>query len=230
MEFIEKQWKLILGAAGFVVLVGAVITLVSVRATHKEKSAQESYFAVEKKLNDLKNPKPEVPTADKKEKPKANAPTDFTQIKKELEKVSTDFPGSVASQMAALHVANILVDEKNTDAALATLQKVENKDRGLVNTLVQQQIGQLLADKQKCPEAIAIWQKIIERREAGFIHNETKLQQALCYTKMNDLKRAEEILTNLANQTANPDMSSSATSKEAEKYLRLIQFKKASGT
>ena len=230
MEFIEKQWKLIVGAAGLVVLVGAVITLVSVRATHKEKSAQESYFADEKKLNDLKNPKPEAPTTDKKEKPKSAAPIDYTQIKKDLEKVSTDFPGSIASQMAALHVANILVVEKNTEAALATLQKVENKDRGLVNTLVQQQIGQLLADKQKCPEAIAIWQKIIERREAGFIHNETKLQQALCYSKMNDYKRAEEILTNLANQTANPDMSNSATSKEAEKYLRLIQFKKASGT
>ena len=230
MEFIEKQWKLIVGAAGFVVLVGAVITLVSIRATQKEKSAQESYFTVEKKLNDLKNPKPEAPTADKKEKPKSEAPVNYTQIKKDLEKVSTDFPGSIASQMAALHVANILVDEKNTDAALATLQKVENKDRGLVNTLVQQQIGQLLADKQKCPEAIAIWQKIIERREASFIHNETKLQQALCYSKMNDFKRAEEILTNLANQTANPDMSNSATSKEAEKYLRLIQFKKASGT
>ncbi len=230
MEFIEKQWKLILSAAGFAVLVGAVITLVSVRATQKEKSAQESYFTVEKKLNDLKNPKPEAPTAEKKEKPKLEAPTDYTQIKKELEKVSADFPGTVASQMAALHVANILVEEKNTDAALAILQKVENKDRGLVNTLVQQQIGQLLADKQKCPEAIAIWQKIIERREAGFIHNETKLQQALCYSKMNDYKRAEEILTNLANQTANPEMSNSATSKEAEKYLRLIQFKKASGT
>ncbi len=230
MEFIEKQWKLIVGAAGFAVLVGVVITVVSIRATQKEKSAQESYFTVEKKLNDLKNQKPEAPTADKKAKPKSDAPIDYTQIKKDLEKVSTDFPGSIASQMAALHVANILVDEKNTDAALATLQKVENKDRGLVNTLVQQQIGQLLADKQKCPEAIAIWQKIIERREAGFIHNETKLQQALCYSKMNDFKRAEEILTNLANQTANPDMSNSATSKEAEKYLRLIQFKKASGT
>lgn len=230
MEFIEKQWKLILGAAGFVVLVGAVVTLVSVRAAHKEKSAQESYFAVEKKLNDMKNKKPELPTADKKEKPKTEAPPDYTQIKKDLEKISTDFPGSIASQMAALHVANILVDEKNSDAALITLQKVENKDRGLVNTLIQQQIGQLLADKQKCPEAIVIWQKIIERREAGFIHSETKLQQALCYTKMNDFKKAEELLTNLANQAVNPDMSNSASSKEAEKYLRLIQFKKASGT
>lgn len=230
MEFIEKQWKLIVAAAGFVVLAGAVVTIVSVRATQKEKAAQESYFAVEKKLNELNNKKSEVPTVDKKDKPKTDVPADYTQIKKDLEKVTTDFPGSIASQMAALHVANILVDEKNTDAALATLQKVENKDRGLVNTLIQQQIGQLLADKQKCPEAIAIWQKIIERREAGFIHSETKLQQALCYTKMNDLKKAEEILTNLANQTVNPDMSNSASSKEAEKYLRLIQFKKASGT
>lgn len=226
-KFFEKQWKLILGLAAVAVLAGGGATLLSIRSTQKEKAAQESYFAVEKKLNDLK--KPEAPVANKKEKTKPEV-IDYTQVKKDLQKIMTDFPGSIASQMAALHFANILVDEKNTDAALATLQKVENKDRGLVNTLVQQQIGQLLADKQKCPEAIAVWQKIIDRREAGFIHNETKLQQALCYTKLNDFKKAEEILTNLANQSANPGMSASASSKEAEKYLRLIQFKKASGT
>lgn len=229
MEFIEKQWKLILGAAGLVVLIGAGATLLSMRATQKEKAAQERYFTVEKKLNDLKNKKPEAPNTEKKEKLKTEV-VDYTQIKKELETVTTDFPGSIASQMAALHLADILVDEKNFDAALSMLQKVENKDRGLVNTLIQQQIGQLLADKQKCPEAIVIWQKIIDRREAGFIHNETRLQQALCYTKMNDFKKAEEILTNLANQAVNPEMSNSASAKEAEKYLRLIQFKKASGT
>lgn len=228
-KFLENQWKLILGVAGSLLVVGAAVTLASLRSTEREKSAQESYFAVEKKLNDLKNKKTEGPPDTKIEKIK-NEPVDYTQVKKDLEKVISDFPASIASQMAALHLAGLLVEEKNTDSALAYLQKVENKDRGLVNTLVQQQIGQLLADKERCNEAIAIWQKIVERREAGFIHNETKIQQALCYTRLNDFKKAEEILTNLANQSANPDLSNTASSKEAEKYLRLIQFKKASGT
>lgn len=228
MKFLEKQWKLVVGLFGVLTLAGALVTFLSYRSIQKEQLAQESYFAVEKKLLDLKNKKESQPTDPKKEAKKEVI--DYSQVKIELEKVMSDFPGTVASQMAALHFANLLIEEKNIDVALAALQKAENNSKGLVNTLVQQQIGQLLADKDKCSEAIAVWQKIINRKEAEFIHNETKIQQALCYTKTNDLKKAEEILTNLANQSANSDMSKSASSKEAEKYLRLIQFKKASGT
>lgn len=224
-KVIEKQWKLILGALGALIIAGAVVTLISVNSTQKEKAAQESYFTVEKKLLDLKAKKAAPPTKDQKAEP-----VDFTAVKLELEKVMTDFPGSIASQMAGLHFANLLVEDKNFDLALSTLQKIENKNKGLVNTLVQQQIGQLLADQEKCQEAISIWQKIVDRKEAAFLHNETKIQQALCYTKLNDFKKAEEILTNLANKSANPEMGGNSTSKEAEKYLRLIQFKKASGT
>ena len=46
---------------------------------------------------------------------------------------------------------------------------------------------------------------------------------------MNDSKKAEEILTNLANQKSDLN-NTDVTAKEAEKYLRLIQYKKASGT
>ena len=231
-KFFEKKWKFILSFAGIVALAGALFGYLSIRSTQKEKSAQESYFAIEKKLLDLKNKKskPEEKIKNNTKPEIKNEVVDFSQIKKDLEKVMTDFPGSIASQMAALHFANLLVEEKNFTVALTALQKVENKDKGLVNTLVQQQIGQLLADNDKCQEAITVWQKIIDRKEAEFIHNETKIQQALCYTKLNDLKRAEEILTNLANQNLNPEMGNSSSSKEAEKYLRLIQFKKASGT
>lgn len=229
MKFLEKQWKLVLGLFSVLVLAGALVTFLSLRSMQKEQSAQESYFSVEKKLLDLKNKKESQAAVDPKKDVKKEV-IDYTQVKNELEKVISDFPGSIASQMAALHLANLLIEDKNTDAALTALQKVENNSKGLVNTLVQQLIGQLLADKDKCPEAIVVWQKIINRKEAEFIHNETKIQQALCYTKTNDLKKAEEILTNLANQSVNPDMGKSASSKEAEKYLRLIQFKKASGT
>ncbi len=219
----EQQWKLVAGIFVAFVVGGALVVVVTAKSAAKEKSAQESYYAVEKKLLELKTKK-SAPDA------KKDDVVDFTEVKKDLEKVTADNPGSIAAQMAALHLAGLLVEEKNFDVALAALQKVENKDKGLVNTLVQQQIGQLLADKDKCQDAISIWQKIIDRKQASFIHNETKIQQALCYSRLNDLKKAEEILTNLANQTVNPDLGNSSTSKEAEKYLRLLKFKKASGT
>lgn len=226
MNFIEKQWKLISGVLGALILVGGVVVLVSVQNEKKEKKAQESYFAVEKKLLDLKSK--QTNTKDKKA-----VPTDtvnFAQVKSDLEKVIAEFTGSKAAQMAAIHLAGLFSDENNFDSALSVLQKVENKDSGLVNTLVQQQIGQIFADNNKCQEAINVWQKILNRKESSFIHNDVKIQQALCYTKLNDLSKAEEILTNLSNQALNSDISGSSTAKEAEKYLRLIRFKKASGT
>jgi predicted negative regulator of RcsB-dependent stress response len=225
-KLIEKQWKLILSAFATILVLGAVLVFVSYKGTQKEKAAQESYFAVEKKLIDLKSKKAAPPAKDQK-----TEVVDFSQVKTELEKVMNGYPGTIACQMAGLHLAHLLLEEKNFDLALSTLQKVENKDKGLVNTLVQQQMGQLLADKEKCQDAITIWQKIVDRKEASFIHNETKIQQALCYTKLNNLVKAEEILTKLANLPPSAEMGNvNTTSKEAEKYLRLIQFKKASGT
>lgn len=227
MKLVEKYWKLAVGIIGAAIVGGALMAFISGRGTQKEMAAQESYFAVEKKLMDLKakqnpQPGPEGQVA----KPES---VDFAPVKKDLEKVMADHPGSIAGQMAALHYANLLVEEKNFDLALSTLQKVETKKNGLVNTLVQQQIGQLQADKGNCNEAIVSWQKILDRKEAAFIHDDLKIQQALCYSKTNDLKRAEEILTNLANKSS-ADMSATPASKEAEKYLRLLMFKKASGT
>ena len=237
-QFFEKQWKLILGLIGVLLVSGLATVLVSMKATNKEKLAQESYFLIEEKLVELKNKAAGVESdlnkaqKDQKEKTDLKPNTevvDYSAVKTGFENVINEHPESTAAQMSAIHLAKILIDEKKTDAALNILVKVENKNKGLMNTLVQKQMGQLLADSNKCQEAIAIWQKILDRKEATFIHNESKIQQALCYTKLNDLKKAEEILTNLANQAVNPEIGSNSISKEAEKYLRLIQFKKASG-
>lgn len=230
LNFLEKQWKLMTSLLGIMAVVGAAFAFVTFKKEQTEKKAQETYFAVEKKLFELKLKKETQQTAKSDKKTKTEESVDFTQIKKDLENVIQAHPGTVASQMAAIHLSSLLVEEKQFDLALQSLKKAQNKNNGLVSTLLDQQIGQLMADQNNCQEAINVWQKIVDRKESSFIHNEVKLQQALCYAKINDLKKAEEILTQLANQTVNPDMSDVSNSKEAEKYLRLIQFKKASGT
>ena len=222
MSLLEKNIKAIVAVFLVLVIGGAAIAFVSNSSKTKEKEAQESYFLTEKKYFDLKQ-KSEAPGA-------AQAAPDYTQVKSEFESIIVKHPKSVAAQMSAIHLANILSAEGKHADALNILKKVENTTKGMVNFLVYQQIGLLLADNDKCQEAIGVWQSVIDKKDAAFLHNELKLQQALCYSKTNDLKKAEEILTNLSNQTANPDLSDSNISKEAEKYLRLLQFKKASGT
>ncbi len=235
MSFIEKQWKLILGICAGLFVIAAAFTIQATMKLSSEKANQEKFFAIEKKFSDYKikknkdvNPNP----AAKKEVPATPAELvkDLATVKKDLESFIAANPNSKATQMAALYYSEILREEKNNELALSTLQKVQTNDHGLVNTLVQQQIGQILADSEKCKEAIDTWQKIIERKEASFIHNEVQIQQALCFEKLKDLKKAEELLTNIANQKAEGRAGESNSSKEAAKYLRLIQFKKVSGT
>lgn len=229
--FLEKYWKVISGAFVALVTVGIAVALISGLATKKEQQAQSNYFLAEKKYFEIKGKtaKNSDPTGQSKGS-NEKLPADYTEVKADFEKVMADFPGSKAAQMSAVYLSDILASENKKDQALATLQKAENNDSGLINTLVQQQIGLFLADQGKCSEAIVLWQKVIDRKQAQFLHNNARLQQALCYQKMNDSKKAEEILTNLANQKMDGNLEVSSTAKEAEKYLRLILFKKASGT
>ncbi len=223
-NIIEQYWKAIVGAIAVVILGGGGYVVVTNQTQAKEQKIQESYYGIEKKLIDLKQRAVAPPAADKKAEV-----VDFTEVKKELENFVTANTGSIAAQMAALHLAELFVNDKKETEALALLQKVETTNKGMVNSLVQQQIAQLLSSLDKCQEAITVWQKVLERKEASFLHNEMKLQQALCHAKLGNGKQAEEILTNLSNQSTGSEVNSSSVSKEAEKYLRLLKFKKAIG-
>lgn len=237
MSFFEKQWKSVLGVIVIFLVIGLGLVTKATLNISKEKKSQENFFLIEKKYSDYKTKKaqPADVKADAKEtkaKTPAELATNLAGIKKDFENFLATDSTSKAGQMAALYYSEILLDEKNKEQAQATLQKAQNNDSGLVNTLVQQQLGQVLADMDKCTEAITVWQKVIDRKEASFLHNELKIQQALCYQKTNDLKKAEELLTNVANQKPENAMDGgdSSSVKEAAKYLRLIQFKKVSGT
>lgn len=224
-KVVEQYWKPIAGLFVAIVVVGAVVLIANMRSKAKEEKVQESYYVIEKKLLELKQrgAAPADPT-------KKSDPVDYTEVKKELEAFANENVGTIAAQMAALHSAELKVADRDQAGALALLQKVETKDKGLVNTLVEQQIAQLLAGQDKCQDAIAVLQKIIDRKDASFVHNDAKLQQALCHVKLGNTKQAEEILTNLSSQSSQAEYGNSPATKEAEKYLRLLQFKKTSGT
>ncbi len=224
-KVLEQYWKPVAGLFIAVVIFGGVTALVYNRSKAKEEKVQESYYVIEKKLLELKQRASAPADAAKKVEP-----VDYSEVKKDLEAFANENVGTIAAQMAALHLAELQVTDKNSAAALTLLQKVETKDKGLVNTLVEQQIAQLLAGQDKCQEAIAVLQKIIDRKEAAFVHNDAKLQQALCHVKLGNTKQAEEILTNLSSQSSQAEYGNSPATKEAEKFLRLLQFKKTSGT
>jgi lipopolysaccharide biosynthesis regulator YciM len=88
-------------------------------------------------------------------------------------------------------------------------------------------MGQLFADSDQCKEAIDIWNKVLSNKKADFTFSDIQIKQALCYQKLNDSQKAEELLTKVKNiKTEDQEQSS----LEAEKVLRLIQFNKAQGS
>lgn len=228
MEFLEKNIKGILGLAGLVIVAGLIMTLVSANSVKKEKLTQEKFFAIDAKVKKYKEEKfrPADKTADAKAQV-ANVPVDVNQLKSELEAFVSENTGSVAAQIAGLELANIYSDENKSAEALALLQKVETKSDLLSNVLVRMKIAQSLADQDKCSDALVIWGKVLATKATSYLHAEAKINQALCYKKMSDLVKAEEILNQVKNDKAD---ETGQSNKEAERILRLIQFNKSFGT
>ncbi len=228
MEFLEKNVKGILGVAGLVIVAGLISTLVSANSVKKEKATQEKFFAIDAKVKKYKEDKFKAAdkTADKKDDV-ASVPVDVNQLKSELESFVSENSGTVAAQIAGLELADLLSDENKSADALATLQKVETKSDLLSNVLVRMKIAQSLADQDKCSDALVIWGKVLATKATSYLHAEAKINQALCYKKMNDLTKAEEILNQVKNDKAD---ETGQSNREADRILRLIQFNKSFGT
>lgn len=222
MNFLEKNLKSIgLGFAALIV-VGLVITVVTNQSEKKEKTAQENFAVIQEKLNKLNE---KTPAADKDAK--APAAVDIVSLKKDLEDFITKNSGTVAAQIAGLSLADIYANEKNNTEALTVLKKIETNSSVLSNVLVLKKTGQILADADQCKEAIAVWEKVLANKKAEFAFADVQIKQALCYQKLNDFQKAEDLLTQVKN---NKSEGHEQSSLEAEKVLRLIKFNKASGT
>ncbi|MES2803912.1 MAG: hypothetical protein V4654_15575 [Bdellovibrionota bacterium] len=228
MEFLEKNVKGILGVAGLVIVAGLIATLVNANSIKKEKQTQEKFFAIDAKVKKYKEEKfKATDKAAEKKDDVVSVPVDVNQLKAELETFVSENTGTVASQMAGLELAGLLSDENKSTDALALLQKVETKTDLLSNVLVRMKIAQSLADQDKCSEALVIWGKVLSSKTTSYLHAEAKINQALCYKKMNDLVKAEEILNQVKNDKTD---ESGQSNREADRILRLIQFNKSFGT
>ena len=217
MDFLEKNWKNLTIGVALLIVVGLAFSVYSNQSNEKEKKAQAAFSVLEQQLKSLK---------DKAADSKA-APVDKEKLKQDLDLFITQNMGTVASQMAALSLADLYSDESKNTEALAILKKTANNSDVLSNTLVLKRMGQLLSDLDQCNEAIQAWDKVISNKQASFAHGDVKIQQALCYKKLNDMKKAEEILTSVKN---NKLEGQEQLSQEADKILRVIKMSSTLGT
>ena len=245
MEFLEKNGKIIIAAFFVLIAVGLVTVFVSNNSKQNEQKAQEKLAAIEldftkykeqlaktiQPANSIKDDKKTVVEKKNQEKDLAEAQALVLKLRDQLTTSLNQFISenkkSVATEMASLYLSEILVDQNKNTEALLVLKKMESSSNALTSVLIQKKIGSLLADNNQCAEALKTWDNLLKSSSAKFAHSEVKIMQSLCYSKMNDLKKAEEILNSVKNDKSE---GVAEYAQQAEKILRLIQFKKASGT
>ena len=218
MNFVEKNWKLLSIGFAAIIITGFVFVLMTVQSERKEKTAQENFASFQNQFNKMKEQQGSKDT---------KTVVDTVKLQNDLSDFIAKNPNTVAAQMAGILLSDILISDKNTTEALNVLKKVQSNSSVLSNTLVFKTMGQILADTDKCQEAIEVWDKILANKKAEFTFADIQIKQALCYQKLNNTLKAEEILNKVKN---NKTEGQEQSSLEAEKVLRLIKFNKASGT
>lgn len=242
MEFLEKNIRIL--AAGFVgvIAIGLVFVFMSTHSKHKEEQIQSKLAQIEfdytkykEELSQASMPATPVNPKDKTNKSEnknadalAKALTARAQLITQLNQFINSNEKSIATRMASLYLSELLIDDGKTSEALNVLKSATDSNfKDLTAILVQKKLGSLLADSNQCDEALKVWDNVLKMSAAKFAHSEIKIMQSLCYQKMNDSKKAEEILTAIKNDKSE---NSADYVQNAERILRLIQFRKSTGS
>ena len=215
-------------------LVGGGMAIWKYTNTKNEKAAQEKYFEIESQVMKKKEafaaakaPKPPMAKdAKKEEKPKEEAATgdfakDYGDLPQQLKSFVEQNNKTKAGAMAALTLAGLESEYKKDADALETLKKVQTS--GVLSALVKMQMATLTANNGNCAEALPMFEQIISDPSSAFMKLEAKLKIALCSESTGNLAKAEDNLNQvIVEGKQNP------VARSAQKYLRLLQIKKAS--
>lgn len=248
MHWVQQNFAVLgLVFVGFVIL-GAGWSVWDYFQSEKEESLQgqvalieKDYFEQKEKFQTaereaaMKQAAP--PKKDKKEElpPVTVAATgdvqkDYGPILQRFSEVADKNPKSRAAKMSALYSAEIYTLYKQPDPALQTLEKVspQNNAKDMLSGLVLNMKAGLMAEKGQCEPAVQIWKKVTEQKKLFYLHDDAKLRMALCYEKMNDVAKAEQLYSEISQPSA--DKQERVLSEDAKKYLRLLKMKGQSGT
>lgn len=228
-EWTTKHTTLVLSLLGVLVLVSGGYAAYSTISKRQEMDLQAKYYDLETVVNKkradfemAKNPPPAMPdqpapaaTA----KPTGDLQKDYGDVTTQLAEFAKEHPKSAAGSMAALNLASLQAEYNQTDAAIATLKTV-TPPKSFLGALVQMELATQLANANNCPEATAIWQKLMDQSSAQFLKAEAKLKMGLCAEAQGDLTKAQSFYSEVEK-----DYKDSAAGRSAAQYLRLLAMK-----
>lgn len=201
-QWTTQHSKILLVSVLAFLIVGGGYTAVQVVQENKEQALQSELFTIEKQYQDKKqefaeaeNPPPRDPNDKTPQPVRVKATGDLEKDYGTVVTQLTDFAqkniGSRAGQMAALQASEIYRKYKKPEMAEQALKPHARSPKGLLDALVQLELGKTLADQNKCDQAIPEWEKLVGNTKFDYVKPTALLQQGLCYESLQQKDMAE---------------------------------------
>lgn len=218
---------LVIGLSVFAVI--AVLSVVyKAMSDKKEAASQEAFYRAEKQLLNARagfelgaKPLPagqSAPAGVTAQKASGDFEKDFGSVVDGLKAVIEEHGVSrKGSKMAALKLSDLYLEFNKNAEAVETLKKMESSSKDLLSSLVKLQLGTAFSNQDNCSEAIQTWDSVLKSSSAKFIHSQAKLKKALCFEKMNEVAKAEQLYNEVKTEA-----NDTSIGRAADSYLRLL--------
>lgn len=229
-NWVEDNSKLFIAVLAILVIIGIAYAAVTGLRRHQERVAQDEFYKVEapflKKRDAFEKTKFKAfMPKDAEDKTPGEVATgdlgkDYGALLTGVESTAKTYAGTAAGSQAAILVAQTYLDYKNPDKAIEYAQ-IPAKSLPAGHTLAELSRvlwGNALATKGDCQQALDVWQKVLNEKNAAYLASDVNLRMGVCLEKLGQNDRAAE-----AYRAASKADSPSAQS--AKGLLRALELK-----
>ncbi len=236
-EWTGKNFKSVATVLAVLIVFGAVWTAINYSQENKAAKAMTAYAPIEKDFLNWKNPEqPNPKDKDKKPAPTVDTQALYTRMI-DLIKKEGDTPASQLAALMATEVAEKL-GQAQQDELLDLMKKTFKNGAQLLDGLVMIKKGDLLANEDKCDQALALWKDVLSNKRMGYLHDTARLKSGLCLEKMSNFKEAEanydQVIkgseTKTEQKTAQMSRQNQWAVKEAQKLKRALKWSQKPST
>jgi tetratricopeptide (TPR) repeat protein len=238
---VEKNSKVVTTIVALLFLGAIVYVTMDFVNRRADRKASEELYKVEaqylkikdtfeKAKADAEKP-PEKPKdkADAKETAKVETPAqpasgdlqkDYGTVLPGLEQVADKHANQSAGAQAAVMAADLYLEYKQPEKAVAVLDKVVTKQSSgdLMYGVAHLLRGSALAAKGDCNQAVSDWQKVVDSKKNSFLHPDALLKSGVCYETLKQNDKAMEMYKKVTQ-----DHADSQAAQTAKTYLRAIE-------
>lgn len=196
------------------VVFGGYTTYTNFQQKHEDK-AQSEYFEAERLF--AANQGAKEFTEDKKAKTAPAVNVDTTQVEQKLNDVIIEYPKTKAAIQAAMMMADIQVEKKDTAKAIAVLENsFKNYSGELIDSMMALKLSSLYEQNKQCDKALPVLDKVYNA-EVTELKPEALLRKALCEESLGNADQAK-----LSYQKLATEFSDTNQGQQAQKYLKIM--------